>query len=63
MTMDPAGWRTHHQVHGIRQSSPFELERTRQLSELTRRLNSAIQIQRTSYEENSAEIIAAKKRK
>jgi len=44
-------------------SSHFELERSRQLSELTRRLESAIQLQRASYEENSAEIIAAKKAK
>ena len=44
-------------------SSHFELERSRQLSELTRRLNSAIQLQRANYEENSAEIIAAKKAK
>jgi outer membrane protein TolC len=42
-------------------SSHFELERARQLSELTRRLDSAIKVQRASYEENSAEIIAAKK--
>jgi len=40
-----------------------ELERSRQLSELTRRLDSAIQVQRTSYDENSAEITAAKKAK
>jgi len=44
-------------------SSHFELERSQQLSELTRRLNSAIQVQRASYQENSAEIIAAKKAK
>jgi outer membrane protein TolC len=44
-------------------SSHFELERSRQLSELTRRLASAIQLQRASYEENSAEITAAKKAK
>jgi outer membrane protein TolC len=44
-------------------NSHFELERSRQLSELTRRLDSAIQVQRASYDENSAEIIAAKKAK
>jgi outer membrane protein TolC len=42
-------------------NSHFELERLRQLSELTRRLDSAIQLQRASYEENGAEILAAKK--
>jgi hypothetical protein len=35
----------------------------RQLSELTRRLASAIQVQRASYEENSAVNTAAKKAK
>jgi outer membrane protein TolC len=44
-------------------TSHFELERSRQLCELTRRLDSAIQLQRASYEENSAGIIAAKKAK
>ena len=44
-------------------TSHFELERARQLSELTRRLDSAVQLQRTSYDENSAEILAAKKAK
>ena len=44
-------------------TSHFELERSRQLSELTRRLDSAIQAQSVTYEENSAEIIAAKKAK
>lgn len=44
-------------------SSHFELERLQQLSELTRRLDSAIKLQRTGYEENSAEITAAKKAK
>jgi outer membrane protein TolC len=44
-------------------SSHFELERSRQLSELTRRLACAVQIQRTSYDENSSEITAAKKAK
>jgi outer membrane protein TolC len=44
-------------------SSHFELERSRQLSELTRRLSSAIQPQSVSYEGNGAEIAAAKKAK
>jgi outer membrane protein TolC len=44
-------------------TSHFELERSRQLSELTRRLNSAIQLQKASYEDNNAEITAAKKAK
>jgi outer membrane protein TolC len=44
-------------------SSHFELERSRQLSELTRRLDSAIQVQRASYGENSGETAAAKKAK
>jgi outer membrane protein TolC len=44
-------------------SSHFELQRSRQLSELTRRLASAIQVQKVSYEENSAEITTAKKAK
>jgi len=44
-------------------NSHLELERSRQLSELTRRLDPAIQVRRASYEENSAEIMAAKKAK
>jgi outer membrane protein TolC len=44
-------------------SSHFELERSRQLSEFTRRLDSAIQLHRASYEENSAEVTAAKRAK
>lgn len=44
-------------------NSVLELERSRQLSELTRRLDSAVELQRTSYEENGAEITAAKKAK
>src|SRR5271169_1359325 len=44
-------------------NSLLELERSRQLSELTRRLDSTIQLQRTSFEENGAEIAAAKKAK
>jgi outer membrane protein TolC len=42
-------------------ASHFELQRSRQLSELTRRLDSAIQLQKTSYEENGAEIAGAKR--
>jgi len=42
-------------------TSHFELQRSRQLSELTRRLDSAVQLQRASYDESSAEILAAKK--
>jgi outer membrane protein TolC len=44
-------------------TSHFELERSRQLSELTRRLDSAIQLQQASYAENDAETRAAKKAK
>jgi outer membrane protein TolC len=44
-------------------NSVLELERSRQLSELTRRLDSALQVQRASYEENSTEIMAEKKAK
>ncbi len=44
-------------------SSHLELERSRQLCELTRRLDSAVQLQRTSYGENSAGIPAGKKAK
>jgi outer membrane protein TolC len=44
-------------------NSHFELQRLRQLSELTRRLASTIQVQKASYEENSAVNIAAKKAK
>jgi outer membrane protein TolC len=44
-------------------NSHLELERLRQLSELTRRLASAIQVQKASYEENSAVNSAAKKAK
>lgn len=42
-------------------NSLFELQRSRQLSELTRRLDSAIQVQRTSYDANSSEATAARK--
>jgi outer membrane protein TolC len=42
-------------------NSHLELEGSRQLSELTRRLDSAIQLQRASYDENGTEILAAKK--
>jgi outer membrane protein TolC len=44
-------------------SSYLELERSRQLSELTRRLVSAIQLQKTSSEENAPNIEAAKEAK
>ena len=44
-------------------TSHFELERSRQLSELTRRLGSAIQLQKASYEDNNPEITMAKKAK
>ena len=44
-------------------TSHFELERSRQLSELTRRLGSAIQLQKAAYDESSSEILAAKKAK
>ena len=44
-------------------NSVFELQRLRQLSELTRRLDSAIQVQRTSYDLSSSEATAAKKAK
>jgi len=44
-------------------ASHFELERSRQLSQLTRRLNSAIQLQKVSYEQNNVETMAAKKAK
>lgn len=44
-------------------SSYLELERSRQLSELTRRLVSAIQLQKTSFEENAPNIAAAKQAK
>lgn len=44
-------------------SSVLELERSRQLSELTRRMDAVIHLERTTYEENGAEIAAAKKAK
>src|SRR6266851_4820555 len=44
-------------------SNHLELERSRQLSELTRRLDSVIRVERTNYDENNAEITAAKKAK
>ena len=44
-------------------NSHLELQRSRQLSELTRRLDSTIHLQQASYDENSAEILAAKKAK
>lgn len=44
-------------------NSVLELERSRQLSELTRRMDAVIHLERTTYEENGAEIAAAKKAK
>ena len=44
-------------------TSHLELERLRQLSELTHRLDSAIHLERTSYEERGAEVAAAKQAK
>jgi outer membrane protein TolC len=41
-------------------NSHFELQRLRQLSELTRRLASAIQVQKASYEESAVNIVAKK---
>lgn len=42
-------------------TSHLEVQRLQQLSQLTRRLASAIEVQQASYEQNSAEVIAAKK--
>jgi outer membrane protein TolC len=50
-------------VAGGVKTSHLELERLRQLSELTRRLDSAIHLERTSYEEKGAEVVAAKQAK
>ncbi len=50
-------------VAGAVKTSHLELERLRQLSELTRRLNSAIQLERTIYEKTGAEVAAAKQAK
>jgi len=50
-------------VAGGVKTSHLELERLRQLSELTRRLDSAIQLERTSYEKTGAEVAAAKQAK
>ena len=50
-------------VAGGVKASHLELERLRQLSELTRRLDSAIQLERTSYEKEGAEVAAAKQAK
>ncbi len=44
-------------------SSHLELQRLRQMSDLSRRLVSAIQMEKVGYEENSAEITKAKKSK
>lgn len=50
-------------VAGAVKTSHLELERLRQLSELTRRLDSAIRLERTSYEKTGAEVAAAKETK
>jgi len=44
-------------------TSHFELQRSRQLSELTHHLDLAVQLRKASYDEGSAEILAAKKAK
>lgn len=44
-------------------SSHLELERLQQLSELTRRLASGIELQKASYDENGADLAAARKAK
>jgi len=44
-------------------NSSLELERLRQLSELTRRLGSRIEVQKASYDENGADIAEARKAK
>jgi outer membrane protein TolC len=44
-------------------SSHLELERLQQLSELTRRLASGIELQKASYDENAADMAAARKAK
>jgi outer membrane protein TolC len=50
-------------VAGAVKTSHLELERLRQLSELTGRLDSAIQLERTSYEKAGAEVAAGKQAK
>ena len=50
-------------VAGGVKTSHLELERLRQLSELTRRLDSSVHLERTSYEEKGAEVVAAKEAK
>ena len=44
-------------------SSHLELERSQQLSELTRRLVSAVELQKASYDENSADVAATRQAK
>jgi outer membrane protein TolC len=44
-------------------SSHLELERLQQLSELTRRLATGIELQKASYDENGADIAVARKAK
>ena len=44
-------------------SSHLELERLQQLSELTRRLASGIELQKASYDENAADMAAERKAK
>jgi outer membrane protein TolC len=44
-------------------SSSLELERLQQLSQLTRRLASGIELQKASYDENGAEVATARKAK
>jgi outer membrane protein TolC len=50
-------------VAGAVKSSHLELERLQQLSELTRRLASGIEIQKASYDDNGSDLAAARKAK
>ena len=50
-------------VAGAVKSSHLEVERMQQLSELTRRLAAGIEMQKASYDENGAEVAAARKAK
>lgn len=50
-------------VAGAVKSSHLELERLQQLSELTRRLASGIELQQASYDEPGADLAAARKAK
>ncbi len=50
-------------VAGAVKSSHLELERLQQLSELTRRLASGIELQKASYDENGADLAVARKAK